>query len=110
MNAEKFRDGWGVAIIPLWDDDESISDIIVEVLNLSPVNWHIVGNMLCVKGESGIYHPVENFQPREPLQYDDQHDLRDTWFASCTEACEHANYVRDTWRNPLPWQSFITLH
>lgn len=105
------RDGYGVAVVAIWngEDDERISDIEVEVVALSPKNEHYIGGVTCAQGESGMYYPVENFTAYDDLGYDDTHDLRDRWFASRSEAEEHADYTRKRWTNPSPWESFVQL-
>lgn len=107
-----YREGWAVAVIPIWsgeDEPEYVSDIEVEVFRLAPTNEHICGNALCARGPSGMFYPVENFKPQEPIWYDDQHDLRDHWFSTQAEAEAHAESTLNTWTHPEPWRSFVTL-
>lgn len=114
--AYKFREGWGVAVDVIWegeDEDgnisERVADISVFVTEIREDRVRIVGGVPCVQVLEEYHMPVENFQEVEDLPYDDQHDLRTRWFATEEQARDHAEDVESTWRNPAPWQSFITL-
>lgn len=109
-----YREGWGVSITPLWDENEEtgaewISDIFVSVVRLSPQTEVIIGNTICAETEENFFVPMDNFQPLEDLWENDTHDLRDRWFATEREARDHAEYTERRFKNPAPWESFVKL-
>ena len=109
MTTTSYRDGWGVAVSPVWDEDERISDIDVEVVQLAPVAEVYVPGAICTRGASGALYPMSNFQPLLDITYSDTHDLRDRWFATRAEANEYATYTLRCWEHPAPWESFVQL-
>ena len=116
MRAESpYREGWGVAICPIWasDDDgeplDAVADIEVSVVRLGPTTERIVGGAICAEAWPGLYVPMENFKRLEDLRHDDTHDLRDRWFATETEARDHAAHTQRRWERPQPWESFIQV-
>jgi hypothetical protein len=104
-----YRDGWGVAVSPVWNEDERVSDIDVEVVQLAPVAEVFTAGAICSRGESGTLYPMSNFRPLEEIPYGDTHDLRDRWFPTRAEADEHAFNTLRRWENPAPWESFVQL-
>ena len=106
------HNGWGVSITPVWDEDEeSVHDIDVNVVEIRQDAVRIIGAVPCVVIDEAFrtYVPVENFRKVPDLSVDDTHDLRTRWFATEREAREHAASVEDRWRNPEPWCAFVAL-
>lgn len=107
------KEGWGVSVIPIWDNDEGeqidrIVEIIVNVVKISRETVTEFAGAWCVM--DGItYVPVENFKELSDLTTDDTHDLRTRWFATEQEARAHAKSVEDRWNHPQPWESFVCL-
>ena len=107
-----FREGWGVAVIPLWsfrdEDNETISDLDVEVVPIREDLVIVSYGTPCVPSSTPkMLYPIANFRELDDLWQDDSHDARDRWFATEQEAREHAESVIKSWENPNPWQSFV---
>jgi hypothetical protein len=107
--AETYHEGWGVDIIPIWGDDERITEIDVMVVEIDAGNARLVGGAWCMPAGNGYWVPIVNFRDESDLVYDDTHDLRTRWFATAKEATDHATYTRQRWDNPSPWESFVNL-
>jgi hypothetical protein len=115
----EFREGYGVHIDVIFEDDdehyygERIHDIEVTALPIREADVSIVGGVPCVPvpDYGSMFVPVENFQIMfaGDLANDDTHDLRDRWFETVGEAEAHAEYTRNRWANPQPWESFVKL-
>ena len=102
---ETFKEGWGVAIDPIFDEDtERVVDIDFDILPITEQDAVLIGNVWCVG-----HTPIVNFVDVEDLTQDDTHDLRTRWFAIEEEARTHALNVLETWQNPPVWVSFVTL-
>jgi hypothetical protein len=116
-----FHQGWGVSVLPICaGDDEPDPDRIVDIeVGVARITGQTVkllgGQTLCVpfdvdsSSDPQCWVPVDNFKPEHDWIGDDQHDLRAYWFATESEAREHAESVKRQWADPLPWQSFVTL-
>lgn len=104
-----FQQGWGVSFIPIWDDDDFVSDIDSTVVEITESAVELIGGEPCVKLGPDTYVPVENFLTEVSGGHDDTHDLRDRWFATEREAREHETYTMKRYRNPQIWESFIQL-
>lgn len=106
-----YREGYGVAFVPVWDEDtEQVSDVISVVVEISPRTVWTIEGMACVADADGCMYPVDNFRELDDdLDVDDTHDLRDRWFATEDEARDHERDTMARYRNPLPWESFLQL-
>jgi hypothetical protein len=111
-----YHTGWGVSVGLIWegeDEPERVTDIEVGVTRIASDTVRLVGNTLCVPFDVNFQHPqsfwipVQDFKPDLPLVNNDSHDARSHWFATESEAREHAKFVQDQWDNPQPWESFI---
>jgi hypothetical protein len=107
-----FTEGWGVSVDPVYsgEEDDSVADIDVTVVAIDRADAVLVGDVWCVAIAPRVYVPIDDFQHVDDLTVGDTHDLRTRWFATEEEAREHADGVEATWRNPSPWESFVTLH
>ena len=104
-----FREGWGVYFDGIYDDEERITEVHGGIVRITEHRIEVMGGVPCVQDENGTYRPVENFRELEGLGVDDTHDFRDRWFQYKHEAQEHLDDTLRRFKNPQPWESFVTF-
>jgi hypothetical protein len=113
-----YQGGWGVFVNCVYDyEDENgnelspdtarITDIDVEVVQISEGRVAVVGGAACVFGPSEVGVPVDSFLDVPDLTEDDTHDLRSRYFPTRDAAEEWAGHVRQLWKHPNPWTAFV---
>jgi hypothetical protein len=112
MKTLEYEEGWGVAWTSIWNHEtQSLSGVEGEVIALFPENVQVVGEVPCMRSANDVnmYHPIENFRHLDDLDVGDTHDFRDRWFATKEAAEEHYKHTMERFKNPQPWEAFVTF-